>query len=185
MMKSQFNELSQNSFIQNKSELEEMLRKQIEQNETEIEALKLSYEQRLVEALAKAKEINKNDTIEKSKSCAHLSNINPDPMLTGSLKYLIEFGSDKKRILIGSDENSDIQLDGIGIYDKHAQIKFKHNEFWISAFSDSKVIINGKQIEKKVQLNNFDRVVFGASLYYLFVFFIQFHTILVLRIKSI
>lgn len=36
-----------------KKEMEENLRRQLEQNEKEMEAIKLGYEQRLVEALAK------------------------------------------------------------------------------------------------------------------------------------
>jgi hypothetical protein len=168
-LKSQFFELSQKDFLQSKYEIEQNLKKQIEQNEIELEILKSSYEQRLASALAKSKEINKIDSIEKSKTCAHLSNINPDPMLTGSLKYLIEFKQNKKKIIIGSDENSDIQLNGVGILDKHAYLKFKHNEFFITPFSEARLILNGKEIVERIQLNNFDRVVLGASSYYLFV----------------
>lgn len=168
-LKSQFFELSHKDFLQSKYEIEQNLKKQIEQNEIELEILKSSYEQRLASALAKSKEINKIDSIEKSKTCAHLSNINPDPMLTGSLKYLIEFKQNKKKIIIGSDENSDIQLNGVGILDKHAYLKFKHSEFCITPFSEARLIINGKEIVERIQLNNFDRVVLGASSYYLFV----------------
>jgi hypothetical protein len=71
-----------------KKELAESLRKQIEENENEIAEMKKSYESKLAEALAKAKEMNTkaHEINEKSKICAHIANINVDPQLTGSVK---------------------------------------------------------------------------------------------------
>jgi len=50
--------------------------------------MKKSYESKLAEALAKAKEMNTkaHEINEKSKICAHIANINVDPQLTGSVK---------------------------------------------------------------------------------------------------
>lgn len=90
-------------------------------------------------------------------------------MLTGSLKYLIEFSETKKKLLIGSDESADIQINGIGISERHCSIKFKHDQYFLTPLLNSKVIINGKQIVERTKLKNFDRVVLGATMYYLFV----------------
>ena len=91
-------------------------------------------------------------------------------MLTGSLKYLIEFKENQKRLTIGSHELNDIVINGISIMPTHAVIKFKHNEFWLNPFdSNSRLLINGKQIEKRNKLNNFDRIVLGASSFFLFI----------------
>lgn len=90
-------------------------------------------------------------------------------MLTGSLKYLLEFPDGKDKLVVGSGENVDIQVHGLGVSDKHAVISLENSEFFVQPLPNSRIMRNGKQQEEKFQLNNFDRLVFGASLYYLFV----------------
>jgi hypothetical protein len=98
-----------------------------------------------------------------------LSNISIDPMLTGSLKHLVEFAPNKKKIIIGAVDKADIQLNGLGIQDRHAGITFENDNFYLEPYENARVIRNGKQFTEKFALNNFDRLVLGASLYYLFV----------------
>lgn len=90
-------------------------------------------------------------------------------MLTGSLKHLLEFQEGKNQLIIGSIDGVDIQIYGLGISDKHAKIIWENGEYFVEPFPNSRIMKNGKQHEEKFQLNNFDRLVFGASLYYIFI----------------
>lgn len=90
-------------------------------------------------------------------------------MLTGTLKYLIEFPKGKNKLIIGSADKVDIQVFGVGVQERHAGVSFENGEYFIEPFQNARVLRNGKQLEEKFQLNNFDRIVVGASLYYLFV----------------
>lgn len=106
---------------------------------------------------------------EKAKICPHLSNINIDPMLTGSLKHLLEYPEGRNLLVIGAADGVDIQIYGLGVSDRHAGISWENGEFFVEPYLNSRVMKNGKQHEEKFQLNNFDRLVFGASLYYIFI----------------
>lgn len=165
------NDVDVEEYEKQKREMAENLRRQIEANEQSIEEMKKSYEAKLSEALAKTSEMNKKneEIMEKSKVCAHISNINVDPQLTGSVKYLLEFPPKKKEILMGTSEKNDIAIVGIGVTEKHANFTFEKNEFYLQPFPNARVIRNGKQEDEKIKLNNFDRLVIGASLYYLFI----------------
>ena len=90
-------------------------------------------------------------------------------MLTGSLKYLIQLDQKKTKMIIGSSDKADIQINGLGISERHCGISWENGEFYIEPYQNSRVIKIGKQYDVKFQLNNFDSLVFGASLYYLFV----------------
>lgn len=164
-------EIDLEEYERSKKEMAETMRKQIEENELYISEMKKSYETRLAEAVAKTEEMNKkqNEINEKSKVCAHISNINVDPQLTGSVKYLLEFPPKKKELMLGTHEKNDIVNNGIGVLDKHAKFTFEKDEFYLHPFPNARVIRNGKQEDAKFKLNNFDRLVIGASLYYLFI----------------
>ena len=154
--------------------MDENYRKLIEENEKEIESIKTSYEKKLAEAMAKSKELDKNNINERAKIIPHFFNINPDPMLTGSLKYLIEFGKNKNSLLIGSSDKCDIQINGLSVLDRHAILKFEKDNYYLEPLENARIIQNGRQMEEKFQINSFDRLVFGASLYYLFIDPIKF-----------
>jgi len=122
--------------------MEENAKKTIEENERQMESLKKSYEQKLAEALAKSKELDKalKTVNEKAKIVPHLSNINPDPMLTGSLKYLLEFPDKKKSaLIIGCADKTDIQIYGLGIQERHAGITCENGQFYLEPFASSRV----------------------------------------------
>lgn len=101
-------------------------------------------------------------------------------MLTGALKHPIEFTSSannnntmKKKIILGSSDKCDIQIFGIGVNERHAAITYdgEKHEYYLEALANSRVMQNGRVCsdECRCELRNFDRLVFGASLYYLFV----------------
>ena len=153
-----------------KKEMEDNLKKQLDENEREIESMKETYEQKLAEARAKAEELEKiTKQNEKFKNCPHFANINSDPMLTGTLKYAIDLNSKKTKMVIGTSDKAEIQIQGLGVQDRHAGISFENNEYFIEPYNNSRVIRNGTQCDEKFKLNNFDRLVFGASHYYIFI----------------
>jgi hypothetical protein len=117
----------------------------------------------------KAVEIAKYNVNEKASSTPHLSNISADPMLTGSLKHLLEPNQKKPKIIIGNSDKVDIQFFGLGIQDRHAAISFEEGKFYMEPYANSRVIRNGRQVDQKFKMDNLDRYVFGASLYYIFV----------------
>lgn len=140
-------EVDMEEYERAKKEMADTLKKQIEENEQYIMDMKKSYESKLAEAEKKAQEMSKkqNEINEKSKVCAHISNINVDPQLTGSVKYLLEFPPKKKELLLGTDEKNDIVNNGVGVLDKHAKFTFEKNEFYLAPFPNARIIRNGKQ----------------------------------------
>jgi hypothetical protein len=154
-----------------KSDMEEDLKKQLEQNEREMNSMKESFEQKLAEAEARAKELasSSQTASERAKVYPHLANVNADPHLTGSLKYIIELNSKRTKVVLGSADKVDIQLYGLGIVDRHAAILFDAGNYYLEPYNNSRVIQNGAQRDDKFQLGNFDRLVFGASQYFIFI----------------
>lgn len=69
-------------------------------------------------------------------------------MLTGSLKYLLEFPDKKKSaIIIGCAEKTDIQIYGLGIQDRHAGITCENAEFFLEPFANSRVNLKSKPLD--------------------------------------
>jgi hypothetical protein len=149
--------------------MEEDLKKQLEQNEREMNSMKESFEQKLAEALAKSKELTKTQQDnEWAKVSPHLTNVNADPHLTGSLKYIVDLSAKRSKVVIGSADKVDIQLFGVGIMDRHAAILMESGEHFLEPYNNSRVIQNGVQRDEKFQIGIFDRLVFGASHYFIF-----------------
>jgi kinesin family protein 1 len=150
--------------------MEEDLKEQLEQNEREMNSMKESYEQKLAEAMVKAEELhNTRQMNERAKVCPHLANVNVDPHLTGSLKYIVDLGPKRTKVVIGSADKVDIQLYGLGVADRHAGIFIENGEYFLEPYNNSRVIQNGSQRDEKFQLGKFDRLVFGASQFYIFI----------------
>ena len=106
---------------------------------------------------------------EKAKNCTHLSNINTDPLLNSYLKYLIEFKDKKTKLNVGQSEKADINIHGLGIAEAHVEITLEKGDYYINPSIGARTLRNGKSVDEKTKLNNCDRLVFGASSYYLFV----------------
>jgi len=112
---------------------DEALKKQLAENDKAMRDMKLSYEEKLAEAAKSQvrdlffKILNLDMTenfvllfkggsergalLQKAKTTPHLSNINMDPTLSGSIKLLLEGDGVKK---IGMPGKSDIPLNGLG-----------------------------------------------------------------------
>lgn len=72
--------------------------------------MELSYEEKLREAKNSIQNSEQSQKLAKAKTTPHLSNINMDPSLSGTLIFLLDGDGDKK---IGLPGNSDIPLQGI------------------------------------------------------------------------
>lgn len=164
--------LSKGELDRLKKEMEENMKKQIEESEREMREMKKSYEEKLAEAKKAATEISKDDLQRINQQATitpHFSNINVDPMLTGSLKHLIEVTAKKPKLTLGSSDKVDIILYGLGVQDRHACISQEDGKLYMEPYTNSRVIRNGKLMDAKFKMENLDRYVFGASLYYIFV----------------
>ena len=105
--------------------------------------------------------------LEKAKTIPHLSNINMDPILSGTIKLILE-GDGQKRL--APPGKGDIPLNGLGIQDPHAIITCKGGRFTLESCNNSKVLRNGQQLSgQPVELAHRDRLLFGASQYYVFI----------------
>jgi kinesin family protein 1 len=92
-----------------------------------------------------------------------------DQVLSGTILLLIETNRPNKLGL--NKEKNQIKLRGLGISEEHAVINSNNDKFTIQACNDSsKVLRNGHAITvNPVELNHMDRLLFGASQYYVFV----------------
>jgi kinesin family member 1 len=85
-------------------------------NEKKMKEMEKSYEEKLKAAKAEAAKShtingdNRSELLEKAKKIPHLSNINMDPALTGTIKYLLEGEGQKKIGFVGCD----ILMKGVG-----------------------------------------------------------------------
>jgi hypothetical protein len=110
----------------------EILKKQLEENEKQMKAMQQSYEEKLAASQAvvsdfsyliflisfiyqstssKTGNLESSKMAEKAKKTPHLSNINMDPALNGTIKLLIEGEGPKK---IGTSDKCDIKIKGLG-----------------------------------------------------------------------
>ena len=146
----------------------EALKKQMEDNEKEMDNMEKTYEEKLAAALANQsqKKNDREELLEKAKTIPHLSNLNMDPSLSGTLKLLLEGNGTKT---VGVPKKADIGLFGIGILDPHATITHTGEKFTIEKCADAKILRNGRPITGITELAHLDRLVFGCSQYYLFV----------------
>lgn len=145
----------------------EAMRKQIEENEKEEEQMKMEYEAKLAAAIAaqKTSHGDRGALLEKAKTTPHLTNLNMDPSLCGTIKVLLEEGNKT----IGVPGKSDIALHGIGIGDPHGAFTIKGGKFEIERFNESKILKNGRPVTNKTEFVHLDRFVFGCSQYYIFI----------------
>lgn len=86
------------------------------ENEKKMKEMEATYEEKLAAAKAEAAKShtingdNRSEILEKAKKIPHLSNINMDPSLTGTIKYLLEGEGQKKIGFV----NCDIIMKGVG-----------------------------------------------------------------------
>ena len=102
---------------------------------------------------AQSLELSRFNINDQAKHCAHLTNINSDPSLTGSLKYLLLFEDKTRQLIVGASDKADIQIAGLGMLDQHARLTFENKTYFLEPFTDARVICNGKRYEEKVDLS--------------------------------
>lgn len=153
-------------------EVEEM-RKQMEaemkKNQEEMEAMKLSWEERMKEQNnANAQKLAEDaKKAEQVKVTPHFWNLNEDPSLTGMVNHLCLEGT----TAIGTDKAKKapgILLKGLNIQPEHASVTNKGGVVKIKCVGNSRVVINGQSVSKEQQLHHNDRVLFGNSHLYVF-----------------
>jgi sporulation protein YlmC with PRC-barrel domain len=146
---------------------DEEIKKLREENEKTMKAMQQSYEEQL--AVASKQKLSEKEMInKKADKIPHLSNVNMDPSLSKTIKFILE---GDKRKTIGIVGKSDISLKGNDIQDPHAYIHINEssNEYSIESVNNSKLLINGKQLTKPTALNHLDRLIIGSSSYYIFI----------------
>ncbi|EGD76148.1 kinesin family member 12 [Salpingoeca rosetta] len=143
----------------------EELKRQMEENQREMQEMKKTWEQRLEEEKRKhAAVVPATQEKEKRKHVPHLWNMNEDPALSCVIAYFIE----KDEVTVGngrSDDPTDIVLKGLSIAPKHAIIHRRDGKLFIKkAAAREKILVNGKELENEpVELRHHSRVLLGPS----------------------
>ncbi|XP_046565118.1 LOW QUALITY PROTEIN: kinesin-like protein KIF28P [Haliotis rubra] len=139
----------------------------MEENARQVEEMKKTFEEKL--ALAREQsgtgQGNIAEIMEKKKTIPHLSNLNPDPQLTG---HIVSF-LDSARKTVGK-KDCDLVVMGPRIGDLHAVITEEGGSFHIEPASiDFKTVRNGNIIGGKVALKHNDRLRFGSTMYFVYI----------------
>ncbi|XP_055540258.1 kinesin-like protein KIF14 [Wyeomyia smithii] len=152
----------------------EALRQQLAETEQELAKAQKSWQQRLLEAedvrrtemkLLKRKGLALELSAEQKEPC--LVNLSADPMLSGTLLYIIPPGLVK----IGrpsSFSSPDIVLEGPLVSHHHCSIENKHGKLYLTAedADQYETFVNGELLQERRQLFHNDRVVIGGSHYF-------------------
>ncbi|XP_076811338.1 kinesin-like protein KIF13A [Clavelina lepadiformis] len=98
--------------------------------------------------------------VEKTK--CFLVNLNADPSLNELLVYYL-----KPHTLVGNSEESDMQLSGLGIAQKHAEINIFENEIemkvTLGPLDGARTCVNGQPVMIKTNLHHGDRILWGNN----------------------
>ncbi|XP_053692453.1 kinesin-like protein KIF14 [Sabethes cyaneus] len=152
----------------------EALRQQLAETEQELAKAQRSWQERLREAedvrrtemkLLKRKGLALELSAEQKEPC--LVNLSADPMLSGTLLYIIPPGLVK----IGrpsSFSSPDIILEGPLVSQHHCSIENKHGKLFLTAedAEQYETFVNGELLRERRQLFHNDRVVIGGSHYF-------------------
>ncbi|XP_022096862.1 kinesin-like protein KIF28P [Acanthaster planci] len=150
-------------------ELKRELELQMQRNQSEMDSMRQSWEQRLKEVQSAqeeklAKEIRKRDEM---KVTPHFWNLNEDPALTGMVVHFTYPGSTR----VGNQKaetTPEIMLSGLSIQKDHATVTNKKGVCVLQPSPGAKVLLNGKDLIDKAELHHNDRVMFGSSHLYVF-----------------
>ena len=104
--------------------------------------------------------------------CAHLANVNEDPMLSG--KILIDLET-RDRIVVGKKSNDftpDIMVGQVpGIKAMHAVIQVEEDGIYMFPCEEEcseTIFLNGENVRERTQIYHLDRLVFGINSFFLF-----------------
>ncbi|XP_076810506.1 kinesin-like protein KIF28 isoform X2 [Clavelina lepadiformis] len=153
------------------NDVEEMRKAQEEnlrRNQEEMDMMNQTWQQRLEEqrqVSQKLLDVEKTKQ-EARKTIPHLWNLNEDPMLTGMVLHLTPPGVST----IGNVDPASIVLKGLNIKKDHAVIENDSNSliYLTPSGSESKLLINGKEITERIELRHNDRIMFGSNHLYVF-----------------
>uniref|UniRef100_A0A182JD29 Kinesin motor domain-containing protein n=1 Tax=Anopheles atroparvus TaxID=41427 RepID=A0A182JD29_ANOAO len=152
----------------------EALRQQLAETEQELAKAQRSWRERLQEAedvrrtemkLLKRKGLALELSAEQHEPC--LVNLAADPMLSGTLLYIIPPGT----VRIGRPSSlsaPDIVLEGPLVSPNHCSIENKHGKLYImpEPNTEYETFVNGELIQERRQLLHGDRLVIGGSHYF-------------------
>nr|XP_015207004.1 PREDICTED: kinesin-like protein KIF28P [Lepisosteus oculatus] len=147
------------------------LRRLLTQNELQIQAIQMLWEQHLKEALRDWELQYAVITQERRmmQMFPYILNINEDPQLSGVVKLFIQNGEWEIGLADGSPNT--IPIKGLGIKKKHATFMNHDRTVTITPRGVAKVIVNGSSISNKTELNHLDRIILGSSSTYLYIGF--------------
>uniref|UniRef100_A0A914ZNN9 Kinesin-like protein n=2 Tax=Parascaris univalens TaxID=6257 RepID=A0A914ZNN9_PARUN len=172
----------------------DVLKKQLEENQKEMERLQQTWQQRLDEQRSKAIITIQSDILQRRSEEPHLWNLNEDPALTDMIVYFIGKGEVKlgscfsfnfsplryfqelledNNLFPGNKDakpSADIQLNGLSIQPQHALFINKENKkVTLTPLQGAEVLVNGKPLHTETTLQSNDRIFFGGNHLYVFV----------------
>uniref|UniRef100_A0AC35FQ69 Kinesin-like protein unc-104 n=1 Tax=Panagrolaimus sp. PS1159 TaxID=55785 RepID=A0AC35FQ69_9BILA len=145
------------------------LKRQLEENQKEMENLEQTWQQRLAEERKKRDSISedKSEIDKKKKDIPHLWNLNEDPALTDMIVHFIAQG--ENIVGNGNVTTPQILLKGMSIQPEHACITNKDNKtITIIPYSGAEILVNGHPINQATELQQNDRILFGGNHLYVF-----------------
>ncbi|PIC40350.1 hypothetical protein B9Z55_011723 [Caenorhabditis nigoni] len=149
----------------------EKLRRQLAENQKEMEEMEKSWQQKIAEEAAKhaGGASEKAEMEAKKRKMCHLWNLNEDPALTNVIVHFIPVGE----TVVGNKPTSSgnfIQMSGLSILQQHVVLKNDgNNQVTLNPCSeDLDIFVNGKPVHGETQLQQNDRVFFGGNHLYVF-----------------
>lgn len=153
----------------NRKEMEEM-RKKMEELEKEKENMK-NWDSVVNQANNRASDMNvliEPVDMKKKETHPYITNLNEDEGMNKQLYYFFEEGE----TTIGTkaaDPIPNICLAGMGIAKQHAIVNRAGDKCSIQAVGKSVINVNGTVVKERVEINNYDRIIFGHNHVFVFV----------------
>src|SRR5690606_10667751 len=151
------------------SEEVENLKRQLAENEKEMEKLEQTWQQRLAEERKKRSSVSedKSEVDKRKKEVPYLWNLNEDPALTDMIVHFIEKGNNV--VGNGNITQPQILLKGMSIQPEHAIIQNNDDKtIYLIPSSGAEILVNGQQISQAIELEQNDRILFGGNHLYVF-----------------
>ncbi|XP_039255213.2 kinesin-like protein KIF13A isoform X1 [Styela clava] len=159
----------QNQLKESESMRAPELKEKLEQSENLIKEISQTWEEKLRKTEAVHKQ--RQETLEKmglsleksgikvEKTKCFLVNLNADPSLNELLVYYL-----KPTTTVGQNEESDMQLSGLGILDFHCHVEITNEGgVFITPMKDARTCINGQIINSRTNLRHGDRILWGNN----------------------
>ena len=151
-----------------KKEWLEEMKSNMDDNDKEMEEMRLSYEEKLKAAQAAAAAAaaaggsNAKQAEKEKTQHPHIYNLNFDPQLSGKIVHILK----KPETEIGNNKppHSDITMVGPGIHNQHCILKLDGKKVKVKPCErDCRVLVNGAAITGETDLDHNDRLVIGST----------------------